>query len=351
MTNKKIQPAMIGVFVVVSVFLFMTAIVIFGGNRFFEKENLVITYFEGSLQGLSVGAPVTYRGVTVGQVKDIKIHIQTNGQPNQKLIIPVLISLSAGKTLIIDTPSPEKETNVNVFLESMCQDGLRAKLKLVSVVTGKRYIDLAFYKNSIPVYRDTLGKHFEIPTLPSEIQQITKILENIDLNELYKKAMHMLNSLEQLSSVLAETLNYEKTKLFIDELTTTTTNLNQLLLQLNSEIPQVLTKVNRGLEQINTLTANGNNLVNSLDRQLPPVVDSFETALNSIDLTARQANNFLAEAGTVLTPSSSLYRSLTAAIQQFQKTARSVEKLSDYVRRNPDTLIFGLQNTGEHKNE
>jgi len=351
MTNKKIQPAMIGIFVVFSVFLFMTAIVIFGGNRFFEKEILVITYFEGSLQGLNIGAPVTYRGVTVGQVKDIKIHITPNGKPNQKLIIPVLISLSAGKTFIIDTPNTEKDDNMNIFLESMCQEGLRAKLKLVSIVTGKRYVDLAFYENTTPVYRDTIGKYFEIPTLPSELQQITKMMENIDLDALYKKVMSTLNSLEQLTSGLEKTLKNEKNKHLIDKLTATTVNLNQVLLQLNSGIPQVLTKVNTGLDQINVLTADADKLVNSFDKQIQPIADNIETTLSGIDSTARQANELLVQAGAVLKPSSPLYRSLNTAIRQLQKTASSIEKLSDYVHRNPDTLIFGLQKTGENENE
>jgi len=329
----------------------MTAIVIFGGNRFFEKEILVITYFEGSLQGLSIGAPVTYRGVTVGQVKDIKIHITTNGKPNQKLIIPVLISLSAGKTLIIDTPNTEKDDNMNIFLESMCQEGLRAKLKLVSIVTGKRYVDLAFYENTTPVYRDTIGKYFEIPTLPSELQQITKMMENIDLDALYKKVMSTLNSLEQLTSGLEKTLKNERNQYLIDKLTATTESLNQVLLQLNSGIPQVLTKVNTGLDQINVLTADADKLVNSFDKQIQPIADNIETTLSGIDSTARQANELLVQAGAVLKPSSPLYRSLNTAIRQLQKTASSIERLSDYVHRNPDTLIFGLQKTGENENE
>jgi len=342
---------MIGIFVVFSVFLFMTAIVIFGGSRFFNKENLAITYFEGSLQGLSIGAPVTYRGVTVGQVKDIKIHITTNGQPDQSLIIPVLISLSTRETLLIDNPYTEKDDSMNVFWESLCQNGLRAQLKLVSIVTGKRYIDLAFYENSTPVYRDTLGKYFEIPTLPTEIQQITRKLENIDLDKLYKKTLSSLSSIENLTSGLAKTFNNEKTQRLIDELSTTTENLNKVLLQLDSGIPSILTKVNTGLDQLNVFTADADNLVNSLNKNISPIADSIETTLSKIDSTAQQANDLLVQAGTVLKPSSPLYRSINTAIRQLQKSASSIERLSDYVHRNPDTLIFGLQNTGENKNE
>ena len=75
MVSKKIQPALIGGFVVLSCMLFVAAVVIFGGNIFFKKEDIVIAYFDGSLKGLSIGAPVTYRGISIGQVKDIRIDI------------------------------------------------------------------------------------------------------------------------------------------------------------------------------------------------------------------------------------------------------------------------------------
>lgn len=343
---------MIGTFVIFSVLLFMIAIVIFGGNRFFEKENLVITYFEGSLQGLSVGAPVTYRGVTIGQVKEIRIHVTTNnGETNRKLIIPVIISLSSGKALVVDNKSTGKDVEVNTFLETMCQDGLRAKLKLVSIVTGKRYVDLAFYENSTPVYRDSIGKYFEIPTLPSEMQQLTKMMENVDLGELYQRALGTLTSLEQLTSGLAETLNSDNTQHLIDEISSTTSNLNQVLLRLNSGIPSILTKVDVGLDQINTLTSNADNFVVSLDQKIITIADSIESALDGINSTILQANGLLTQAETVLKPSSPLHRDLSTAIRQLQKTAGSIERLSEYIHRNPDTLIFGLRNSGENKND
>jgi len=351
MTNKKIQPAIIGIFVVVSIFLFMAAIVIFGGSRYFEKENLVIMYFDGSLQGLNVGAPVTYRGVAVGQVREIKIHIQTNGKSNQKLTIPVLVSLSAGKILIVDDPDRGKSDNVNIFLEAMCEDGLRAKLKVVSIVTGKRFIDLAFYENSIPIYRDTNKEYFEIPTLPSEMQQLTRMLENINLDELYKKVMNTFTSIEQLTGGLAKTLDNEKTQGLVDEFSTAATSLNKLLLQIETGISPILKKMDTGLDQINVLTADADDVVKSLKTKLPPIAASIETTLLGIDTTVRQANDLLAQAGTVLKPSSPLYYSLTTAIKQLENTAGSIERLSDYIHRNPDTLIFGLQNTGDNTNE
>lgn len=336
---------MIGSFVIVSLVLFMAAIVIFSGAKFFSVENLVITYFEGSLQGLSVGAPVTYRGVTVGQVKEIKIHIQANENKNQELIIPVLISLNAGETLIVDGTDTYDETNVNDFLQDMCEQGLRAKLKLQSLVTGKRYIDLAFYENSPAVFRDQAGKYFEIPTLPSEIQQLTKMLENIDLGDAYNKVISTLDSIEKLTTNISKTLSTPTTKALVTNLSSAASSLDSILSQVDSELSPILEKVDGGLDNINGLTNHADQMVTSLDTRIKPVVDEMTNALASIDTTLQQADDFFAQAEETIQPDSPLYYRLTEAMHQLEKTGKSMERLSNFIHRNPDTLIFGLQKT------
>lgn len=351
MTNKKIQPAIIGVFVILSVALFMTAIVIFGGASFFDKENLVITYFEGSLQGLSVGAPVTYRGVTIGQVKEIKIHIRADEKKSEQLIIPVVIALSAGDTLVINGADNRNDEEINIFLKSLCAQGLRAKLKTQSLVTGKRYIDLAFYKNSTPVYQDTIGEYFEIPTLPSEMYQLTKMMENVNLDELYHKVLNTFDSIEQLTGGLAQSLSEEKTQQLMNDLTTATATLNSIFHQVDSDLPSILTKVDTGLDQINVLSSDADQLVTSLDKQLAPVIQNMNATLVTIDTVLKQADTLISQANKSIQPNSPLYYRITEAMAQLEQTARSIETLSEFIYRNPDTLIFGLQQTGDSHHE
>lgn len=339
---------MIGIFVILSLALFMAAIVVFGGAKFFTKENLVITYFEGSLQGLSVGAAVTYRGVTVGEVKEIKIHIQADGDKNQELVIPVLISLSEGDTLIVDGSAKRDETSVNNFLQSMCEQGLRAKLKHHSLVTGKRYVDLAFYENTPAVFRDQAGEYFEIPTLPSEMQQISRFMENVDLEEVSHKMFTTLDSLDKLTAGLSKTLSEPNIQQLVDNLLAATESVNSILSQADSNTGPILKKVNNILNKFNTLTSNADSMVTSLDARIKPLVNNMVTTLSHLDTTLQQADVLLTQAGTTIKPNSPLYYRFTETMTQIEKTARSLEKLSELIYRNPDTLIFGLQKAGEN---
>ncbi len=49
--------------------LLLVGLVIFGGGRFFQDEIILETYFDSSVQGLDIGSPFKYRGVTIGEVK------------------------------------------------------------------------------------------------------------------------------------------------------------------------------------------------------------------------------------------------------------------------------------------
>ena len=70
---RKVNKTVIGIFVVGALVLLMIAIVVFGSGELFKRTNKFILYFDGSVKGLSIGAPVTFRGVNIGTVKDISL--------------------------------------------------------------------------------------------------------------------------------------------------------------------------------------------------------------------------------------------------------------------------------------
>jgi paraquat-inducible protein B len=58
---KQANRMMIGGFVVIAVFLLAASVVIFGSGKFFQKTNKYVMYFDGSIKGLEIGAPVLFR--------------------------------------------------------------------------------------------------------------------------------------------------------------------------------------------------------------------------------------------------------------------------------------------------
>ena len=75
MSEKK-NSFLIGLFVLGAAALLLTGVVLFSSANFFAEKLKVVSFFNGSVKGLQVGASVTFRGVRIGQVEDLSlIHI------------------------------------------------------------------------------------------------------------------------------------------------------------------------------------------------------------------------------------------------------------------------------------
>lgn len=92
--SQKASPTLIGVFIIAAIALAVVTVILFGSGRLFSKTEDFILYFEDSVNGLEVGAPVKFKGVRVGQVKRIAIRFdQDDDSPH----VPVLIEIDIGR--------------------------------------------------------------------------------------------------------------------------------------------------------------------------------------------------------------------------------------------------------------
>jgi paraquat-inducible protein B len=91
--KKRISPTLIGAFVVGALVLLVIGVIAFGSGKFFRKSYEFVLYFQGSVNGLNVGAPVKYKGVEIGSVTEILLQLE-KAEPAR---IPVIIELDANK--------------------------------------------------------------------------------------------------------------------------------------------------------------------------------------------------------------------------------------------------------------
>jgi paraquat-inducible protein B len=127
-------------------------------EKTYRDRQLFVLHFEESVRGLEPGAPVTFRGLRVGQVESLRLEFHP-GEPEGR--IPVLIALE-----------PERFSHAGALeplLAQMVRKGLRAQLKNGSMLTGNLYVDLDFHPQVKPGLLGRSGSYHELPTLPSTL--------------------------------------------------------------------------------------------------------------------------------------------------------------------------------------
>ncbi len=194
-----------------------------------------LLHFEGSVGGLSVGAPVKFKGIKIGEVVDIKLEFDYDALAFR---IPVEIEIEPDRIAMTGKQTIDRMRGNEILVEK----GLRAQLKQGNLITGQLYIDLDMYPDEPSRKIVYGGKYPELPTIPTPIEEISKgitrivdRLEKLPLeqigNDLRDTMAHLNKSTEQLQKLMqnidekvapAATATLEKTE-------TTLTKLDRLL--------------------------------------------------------------------------------------------------------------------------
>lgn len=189
----------IGAFVFGGLALALAAIVLFGNFRPFTPVTRAAVVFQGSISGLSVGAPVTFRGVRVGAVQAITLRYDV---PSNTAYIPVTIDLDPERVRMTGQAADTRRPDV----PALVQRGLRAELNIQSFVTGQSEIDLDFAPSVPAVLHPNVTDLPEIPTRLSTIQRVQQRLSELPLNELVTHADGAVQSIHDLADKLDSTL-------------------------------------------------------------------------------------------------------------------------------------------------
>jgi paraquat-inducible protein B len=197
--SRKVNKTVIGAFVVGSLVLLMAAIVVFGSGDLFKKTNKFVLYFDGSVKGLSIGAPVMFRGVSIGTVKDISLIYDSKAGT---VMLPVIVEIEQGR--IKGTPS----FSDLVSDKKMIKLGLRGKLEVQSFLTGQLMISFDFYPDQPAKLRGILKDYPELPTLATS-PDIFDVMNEIPVKDIAKNLDDTSKGINKLvnSSEISGSLN------------------------------------------------------------------------------------------------------------------------------------------------
>lgn len=332
--SKHANPTIIGTFVITACALALAAIMVLGNVTLQEKAYQCILYFPGSLHGLDPGAPVTMRGVQIGKVKDISVVYDPEAN---SFVIPVHIEITEKSTE--DMPSAHFATTRETAVQ-LIEKGLRATLKMRSIVTGKLYIDLAFYPDT-PVNlrgKNSDGGLLEIPTLPSGLEQFTQAITDLPINELIEKISTVLEGMDHL-------LNSSQSREGLTHLASAVTRLDDILSEAQPALPEAYKQLQQGLEAFARLANDATTLLSSAERSLEPTAQRLDTTLAGIDEAIAAIITTLEDMQALVGEDSDLAYDAGRLVREIEAAARSTRLLVEYLMQYPDSFIFGKPTT------
>lgn len=259
----------------------------------YAEKKLFLLKFDTSVRGLSPGAPVEFRGIQVGEVVDLKLEFDATQKTFE---IPVLIVIEPGRLNIKkDTAPKDHEKIINYLVEK----GLYAQLRTGNLVTGQQYVALDFKAKAAHTRITYEGNYPVIPTLPTQIEEITSKVSQI-INKLDKLPV------EQIGNDLKDTLQGARQ----------ITN--------SPEIKETLHSLNTAVKEIQMLTA---------DLRLRTTPE--------INAVLKQAQQSLSAANTVLDADSPLQYRMQETLEEISKASRALRILMEYLENHPESIITG----------
>ncbi|KAB2644422.1 MAG: MCE family protein [Verrucomicrobia bacterium] len=176
--KSKWNPVSVGSFVIGAIILITLGLIYFKSLSLFHKPLRFVSYFDQSVQGLSVGSDIKMRGVLVGSIVSLHVYYDWN---KNKSAIAVIGELN--NNALIDDSGQKIDMNNSLNLEHLIRNGLRAEIDLLGI-TGMQYVQLAFFDPKKQSTNDLSGNspYIVIPTVDSGVSKFTDNLFTITEN-------------------------------------------------------------------------------------------------------------------------------------------------------------------------
>ncbi|MEQ8164287.1 MAG: MlaD family protein, partial [Smithellaceae bacterium] len=248
-----------------------------------EHETVItpdVLYFNESLLGLSVGAPVTYRGLTVGEVTAVGLEYDPAKefiQPRVDIqLYPARFMAHVKKSAALEEQA-RSESGRHVFMQKLIDKGVRAQLRSGNILTGQLYVAFDNFRGVPKVKIDWTKTPAELPVMPSGLEDLKTKINDV---------------LAKIDKIPLDAIGQDMKKLL--------TGLDGMVKRVDREVlPELKT----------TLEA------------LKHVLKSTDATLVGKDAPAQQE--------------------MREALQEVRRAAQAVSGLVDYLERNPEALVRG----------
>ncbi len=330
--SKKASPTLIGVFTLLGLLLTAVALVLFGAGKFFQKSSSIILYFEKSAYGLLVGSEVRFGGVRIGRVTSIKVIID---QKQNRKIIPVVVELSHKDLSDVGlTTGASIDFASDAGVKKAIAEGLRARMKQQSLVTGQLYIEFDLIPDS-PIfdYKPEIASPYpNVPTLGTELDDLIKGIADglkkfneLDLAGVMKDVRDVLvNAKTQIAALNLKQINDN-----IMGITTDVKNLtgNQ--------------KLGKAIDSLDVAMTSFDEMSKKANQGIDPLLKDMEVVMQKATAAMAKVQEASADISNATNPRAPVLMRLQNVLEEAERASRAIKELANDLKQHPNALIMG----------
>ena len=256
-----------------------------------------VFYFNESLRGLSVGAPITLLGLPAGEVTDVGLDVdpttlRVRGRVEVASFPERLVArLNAKQAAMGKAVVQNVEQRHAFFQRQVEQRGLRAQLRSGSLVTGQLFVALDYFPDAPKAKIDWSRDPVELPVVPSEVADLEQKVNGI---------------LAKLDKLPYEAIGTDVTKVLA--------SLDQTLKTADKTVNRIDAEVTSGLKT---------------------TIDELRRTIVSVDGVLKSTD------ATLVGKDAPAQQELRDALQEITRAARSLRILTDFLELHPEALLRG----------
>jgi paraquat-inducible protein B len=280
-------------------------------NAGYGRRLHMVSYFQGSVAGLDVGADVTLHGLKIGEVTDLGLVFDP---AKQRILVPVHYVVEGDR--VAGVAGQQVDVPPGLVAAEMVRRGFRATLDTTSLITGSKVVSLRFVADAPPA---ELGREGDVFVVPSS--------ETGGLDAITRSAAELLTKINGIDFAGIG-----------KSLAGTAKGLDDIV---NGE------QMKKTLAGLQSAVTDAQDFMRKLDTDSGPALARLPQIAKSLDDSLVQINRLAASLSTGYGDNSRFSREIDRLLPQLNETARSFRALADLLARNPEALIRGRTNTGK----
>ena len=330
--SRKANPTLIGTFVLGALILAIIAILLLAGDEWFQDRQQYIMYFDEAGHGLQTGAPVVFLGVRVGTVKHIRIGLEEEHK-RFKVQVTIELDLQMIKTRSGEPIAPKDRLTISQLVDR----GLRARLKMQSLLTGQLYVDLAFYPGKPAHFVNKDRDSSEIPTIPTTVEELASMLEDFPMSE-------FLADLASIGASISKLLSSSAIGNIPTRLEATLSHLESLSARLDSRGGPLLAEAETAVTDLRRAIAAVRSAMTKVGRaadQVGALTDGDSGIARDITQASTELANAAQAIQQIADDESPTVQRINASLQEISRAARSLRLLAENLEQQPEAVIRG----------